>query len=152
MKKKNLKSFNVKVREKKALEKMGSKEEVSYNWFQLKDDLNKILLEDKEYTSLKTQQIITLIDDFFQVNKVLKNLQLGTILCLKRHNSIVKEIVDKISILFDNDEKKVVSWFYFINPELEGASPVDYFILGREKEVLDHVNEKIIQLMEIVEE
>jgi hypothetical protein len=152
MNKKTLKDFVRKEKEKKVLEKIGPKIEVTYNWNNLKEELNELILNDKEFCTLKIEQVLTLINDYHDLNKVFTNLQLGAILCLKRHNTIAKEIVDKISILFDNNEKKVVAWFYLINPELEGCSPMDYCIIGREKEVLNHVNKKIEELMEVVEE
>jgi hypothetical protein len=152
MNKKSLKEFLRKDKEKKALEKIGPKLEATYNWKNLKDELNDLILDGKEFCNLKIEQVMTLINDYHGLNKVFTNLQLGALLSLKRYDKTVKEIVDKISIIFDNDEKKVVSWFYLINPELGGSSPMDYFIIGREKEVLNHVNKKIEELMEIVEE
>jgi hypothetical protein len=152
MKKDSLKKFLKKEKQKKVLEKIGPKLEVTYNWNNLKQELNDLVLNNKEYCNLKIEQVLTLVDDYFTLNNVFTNLQLGSLMCLKRHNSVVKEIIDKISIIFDNDVKKTVSWFYLINPDLEGNSPMDFFIIGREKEVLEHVNNKIIELTEIVEE
>jgi translation elongation factor EF-Ts len=148
IKKKNLKTFNRKIIEKKALEKIGSIKEVSYNWSEFKQDLSKLIIEEKENVTLKTVQVLTLVEDYFKLSSVHSNLQLGFLLANKRNNDIIREIIEKISIVFDNDLKKVVTWFFFINPSFDGASPADFFIVGREKEVLDHVNEKILELVE----
>lgn len=147
---KKLKEYINSMRSKRA-EEIAPSTYVAYDWESLKSDLNKCIVDGHESIILNTNNIKGLVDDYYRTCKGLNNLQLGFLLTIKRFDPISKEIIDKIAVLFDNDVNKTIMWFFLSNPELNHHTPCDLILTGREKEVLDHVNKKIIELTEYLD-
>lgn len=137
--KKNLKKFNRKIVEKKAIEKVGPIQEVSWDWASFRQDLESLIVNNKESLKVPTAQLWAMAEDYQRLNEIHERLQRGCVIMAQRNNPTIQTITKYVIEHFNDSYKMVLSWYYAPNPMLGGVSPIDMCIAGREDKLLKFV-------------